>query len=198
MPKLNDTQLVILTAAAQRDDRLVLPLPASLDLDAASQTRTLKGLIKRKLISARPAARGEPEWASGSGDKPQTLIITDNGLAAIGIVDDSATGKNPAPKIAAPGRAKKRTGTANVSKLARGKSKKPSPAADEAPKGVGKVDQIRDLLDRPEGANIDALTTATGWQAHSVRAALTGLRKRGIDVQRDKQDGVTRYRIAAA
>jgi hypothetical protein len=54
------------------------------------------------------------------------------------------------------------------------------------------------LLKRPEGASITDLTAATGWQAHSVRAALTGLRKRDIAVASERQDGVTRYRVAAA
>ena len=198
MAKLNDTQLVILTRAAQRDDRLVLPLPGSLDLDTASQTRTLKDLIKRKLIGTRPAARGEPEWQGGRNVNPLTLIITDAGLAAIGVIEDSDTGKSSTPKAVAPGRAKKQAGLAKASKVPRSKPEKPSPATDGTPKRVGKVDQIRDLLERPEGAGIEELTSETGWQAHSVRAALTGLRKRGLDVQRDKQDGVTRYRVAAA
>src|SRR4051794_19097504 len=33
------------------------------------------------------------------------------------------------------------------------------------------------LLGRAEGASIEELMSATGWQPHSVRAALTGLRK---------------------
>ena len=39
--------------------------------------------------------------------------------------------------------------------------------------------QILALLRRKRGASMRALTGRTGWQAHSVRAALTGLRKRG-------------------
>lgn len=198
MHKLNDMQLIILTAAEQRDNRLVLPLPASLELNASSQTRTLKGLIKRKLISARPAVRGEPEWQSGPDDKLQTLIITDTGLAAISAIEASDTDKSAAAKAAAPGRAKKQADLAKAGQVPRSKPKMPSQATDGTPRRVGKVDQIRDLLERPEGAGIDTLTAETGWQAHSVRAALTGLRKRGIDVQRDKLDGVTRYRVAAA
>ena len=46
-----------------------------------------------------------------------------------------------------------------------------------------------DLLKRPGGASIADLTTATGWQTHSVRAALTGLRKRDMAIVRSKGDG---------
>src|SRR5580700_8718643 len=38
------------------------------------------------------------------------------------------------------------------------------------------------LLQRPQGAAIGDLTEATGWQVHSVRAALTGLRKEGTEL----------------
>ena len=61
-----------------------------------------------------------------------------------------------------------------------------------------KADTILDLLQRPTGASIAELTKTTGWQPHSVRAALTGLRKKGREVVRTKDDqGVTRYCIAA-
>jgi predicted ArsR family transcriptional regulator len=61
-----------------------------------------------------------------------------------------------------------------------------------------KANTILELLQRPTGASIAELTKATGWQSHSVRAALTGLRKKGREVVRTKDDqGVTRYCIAA-
>jgi hypothetical protein len=54
------------------------------------------------------------------------------------------------------------------------------------------------LLERPDGAAISDLTEATGWQVHSVRAALTGFRKDGKELIRAKKEGgMTRYRIAA-
>ena len=60
-----------------------------------------------------------------------------------------------------------------------------------------KADTILDLLQRSTGASIGELTKATGWQPHSVRAALTGLRKKGREVARTKDEKGTRYRIAA-
>lgn len=54
------------------------------------------------------------------------------------------------------------------------------------------------LVSRPKGASIDTLTKATGWQAHSVRAALTGLRKEGHKIERaDDNKGNSVYRIAS-
>ncbi len=55
--------------------------------------------------------------------------------------------------------------------------------------------QILGLLRRKKGATIRDLTKAMAWQAHSVRAAITGLRKRGYQVERSNDNGVSRYRI---
>jgi hypothetical protein len=53
------------------------------------------------------------------------------------------------------------------------------------------------LLERPDGAAIGDLIEATGWQVHSVRAALTGCRKDGKELIRAKDEGgVRRYRVA--
>ena len=55
------------------------------------------------------------------------------------------------------------------------------------------------LLQRPDGVPLSDLTGATGWQAHSVRAALTGLRQEGNELTRTRDAaGITHYRLAAA
>jgi predicted ArsR family transcriptional regulator len=58
--------------------------------------------------------------------------------------------------------------------------------------------QIIGLLQRRRGASLTELTEATGWQPHSIRAALTGLRKQNMNVDRmrDKQGGSV-YRIVS-
>jgi hypothetical protein len=43
---------------------------------------------------------------------------------------------------------------------------------------------LRKLLSRKAGADLVALQSATGWQPHSVRAALSGLRKAGYGIDR--------------
>jgi DNA-binding transcriptional regulator PaaX len=57
------------------------------------------------------------------------------------------------------------------------------------------------LLSRKSGADLAALQQATGWQTHSVRAAISGLRKAGhvIERTRSKAGGVGgTYRVTAA
>jgi hypothetical protein len=59
---------------------------------------------------------------------------------------------------------------------------------------------LRKLLDRKAGADIAALQAATGWQPHSVRAALSGLRKAGYSVERKepaKPGGSAVFRITS-
>ncbi len=63
---------------------------------------------------------------------------------------------------------------------------------------INKLDQIRALLAGPEGASLARLCSATGWQAHSVRAAPTGLRKSGAALTKGKgAGGVTVYRLGS-
>ena len=48
-------------------------------------------------------------------------------------------------------------------------------------------------LHRSKGATIPELQKATGWQPHSVRAAISRLRKSGIAVDRMVANGKSRY-----
>jgi DNA-binding transcriptional regulator PaaX len=59
-----------------------------------------------------------------------------------------------------------------------------------------KIATILKLLSRPKGASIAELRKAIGWQDHSVRAALTGLRKKGHTVIRDNNGNVSRYHVS--
>lgn len=52
-------------------------------------------------------------------------------------------------------------------------------------------------IHRKTGATLKSLQDATGWQPHSVRAALTGLRKKGHAIERLRDSkGVTVYRVS--
>ncbi|MDU8944351.1 DUF3489 domain-containing protein [Ovoidimarina sediminis] len=61
-----------------------------------------------------------------------------------------------------------------------------------------KAATLRRLLARKSGADLAALQDATGWQPHSVRAALSGLRKAGYTINRvppKTEGGTAVYRI---
>ncbi len=61
-----------------------------------------------------------------------------------------------------------------------------------------KSQRVLQLLRRDAGVTMDELVIATGWQAHSGRAALAGLRKRGHPITRTKREGVSCYKIDKA
>ena len=62
---------------------------------------------------------------------------------------------------------------------------------------VNKSSNVTKLLARSRGATVADLTDATGWQPHSIRALLSGLRKKGIVLIRDiRKSGESCYRIS--
>ena len=76
MTKLSDTQAIILSAAAQRDDGAVLPLPETLKIKGGAVDKVLRSLKAKGLIEHQGALRGD--------DLPP-LRITRAGLQAIGV-----------------------------------------------------------------------------------------------------------------
>lgn len=71
-----------------------------------------------------------------------------------------------------------------------------SDAMPEQPRQT-KASIVEVLLTRKGGASLEALCEATGWQAHTCRAFLTGLRKKGREVIRaSDKDGKSIYLIA--
>ena len=64
-----------------------------------------------------------------------------------------------------------------------------------------KIQQCLDLLTARDGATIDELMAATGWQAHSVRGFLAGTVKKKLGLTLDSKkadDGTRRYRVVDA
>ena len=174
MPKLTDSQLVILSAAARRKDGTVLPLPRSLKVNKAAATTVLKSLLKKGLVAERPAAADEAHWRETRDGGRTALAITDTGLEAIGV--DRKTSKQ---------------------------SSSTKPKGETSPPAVRpgtKQALLIDLLKRKKGVTIEEIVEATGWQPHSVRGAISGTLKKklGLKVNSEKpSDGPRRYRIAA-
>jgi DNA-binding MarR family transcriptional regulator len=70
-----------------------------------------------------------------------------------------------------------------------------APAPAKAPKG--KLGILVGLLRQDDGATVEAMMAATGWQAHSVRGAIAGAIKKalGHTVTSTKTEGGRVYRI---
>ena len=69
--------------------------------------------------------------------------------------------------------------------------------AEQQPPASTKLAQLISLLERPEGASVAEVGQRLGWLPHTVRAAITGLRKAGREVTRTKNaDDRSVYRLA--
>jgi hypothetical protein len=193
MTRLSDTQLVILGAAAQRPDLSVLPLPDSLTLKGGALNKVMASLRNRGLIRVIGAEGG-----------PQRVVITSEGMAAIGVEhegDEAAAGAtepDAAPTSAgtdarADAQAQTETDSAAVParrKVSRkAKAAKAAPAAGEpqgqptakpTPRAGTKQALMIDMLKRPEGATVEQIAAATGWQHHTIRGAISGALKKKL------------------
>lgn len=85
--------------------------------------------------------------------------------------------ENDADQNALPGAA-----TANASRRKRGAT-----SVKSGNKGTkSKQDQLVALLSKPNGVRVSVISGRLGWQAHTVRAAISGLRKRGHEIVTSK------------
>lgn len=72
--------------------------------------------------------------------------------------------------------------------------------AKDKPKRETKQQVLIDLLKRPEGATIDEIVAATGWQKHTARGAMSGaLKKRlGLTITSEREERGRVYKIVEA
>ncbi len=210
--KRSDTQLMILSAASQRQDQAAV-LPANLEGSAAN--KVIDKLVKEGLLQELPAKDEMPVWRRGDDNRSYALQITKVGLKAIAVdapaestdkvdancaagvelVVQPARSKSPTKRqrVASKPNANKKASTAAKSKVTKKPGSKDAAAAS-------KQDNVLVLLRRPEGASLDALVKATGWQQHSVRGFLAGTvrKKLKLPLVSEKIDGIRTYRIGKA
>jgi Protein of unknown function (DUF3489) len=191
MTKISDTQAVILSAASQRDDGAVLPLPETLKIKGGAVDKVLGSLKANGLIAHQGAPRG---------DDPPPLRITRAGLAAIGVEteEDAPAGATPAdtgptsadagarstdaaaPATEADGAAPPAKRKAKVAKRGKATATESAPAEKPTPRAGTKQALMIDLLRRPEGATVEQIAAATGWQHHTIRGAISGALKKKL------------------
>ena len=171
MPKLTDSQLVILSAAAQRDGGAALPLPKSLKFKGAAVTRMLNGLRQQGLLEEKPARHDAIAWREGKDGGRMMLVITAAGLKAL---DDESAGETPKQSELTKSRAKKARPDPKAAN-AQGRNRKQPTSRTGTKQGL-----LIELLKRKSGATIPEIVAATGWQAHSVRGAISGSLKKKL------------------
>jgi Protein of unknown function (DUF3489) len=178
--KLTDTQLAILSAAAQCKDRCLI---APKTLKAAAAQKVAAKLLTAGLVREIKAKPGMEAWRRDEETgQAYSLKLTDAGLKAITAderdlqsipnTDVSPTANEVLPKAKiAPNIAATRSAAALTS---------------PAPRQGTKIARVVELLQRDQGAKLEELIACTGWLPHTARAALTGLRHRGYDVRLER------------
>ena len=176
--KLTDTQLVMLSAAAQREDRCIAPPPS---LKGAAAQKIAAKLVALGLAQEVKARQRRCDEATGQA---YALRLTAAGLKAIRVEEavafEAAAKTSPTP--AGEGRRKTKVHDAGANSVT-------SPTAVAAPREGSKLGAVVSLLRRERGATIDQLAAAMGWLPHTTRAALIGLRKRGFVIERREEKG---------
>ncbi len=187
MAKLTDSQLIILSAAAARDDGAAV-VPVKMNKAAASKVGS--SLVARKLMREVRARAGTPPWRQDGDGRPISLMITKAGRIAMGVEEPGGAERATASKS----NAASRRSAQGVKEPANNKDGG-KPDAVPAPRTGSKQALLIEMLSEKAGATLDALVAATGWLPHTTRAALTGLRKRGFSIERRREGETSVYHI---
>jgi Protein of unknown function (DUF3489) len=172
--KLTATQLGVLSGAALHQDGAAA-VPDCRNERAVRKLATT--LIEKGLVREVKAKPGMPVWRRGEEGGAIALILTRRGRAAIDIPEEGRSEDTGTDVPATVGvRASARSGRVT-------------------PRQGSKLAEVISLLGRKKGAGIEELISATGWLPHTMRAALTGLRKRGVAIERSRTEQGTVYRI---
>ncbi len=173
MTKLTDSQLIVLSAAAARDDGLAVVPPK---MTKAAAAKVVSRLVARKLMREVKAKPGMPVWQHAEDGRPVSLMITKVGRKAIGVDEADPTPKAHEEMKRSGGGAAPLAARAPKERVGRGGAQ---PEPIPTPRAGSKQALVIRMLGGKSGATLDALIEATGWLPHTTRAALTGLRKKG-------------------
>lgn len=172
MAKLNDTQLMLLSAASQRRDFSVYPLPKSVKV--GDGPKYIKKLLSLHMIEEAEAIGDAPVWRVREDGGNVTLILADAGFKALSLEREVQQAKKKVPIKSEPNNSPQRTGSKQSTMIA--------------------------LLQRMNGATIDELAEATGWQRHSVYGFMSGVlrKKLGLSISSELTSKGRTYRIELA
>jgi Protein of unknown function (DUF3489) len=185
--KFNDTQLVLLSAASQRDDHCLVP-PTGPKRSQAQ--KAIVKLLEAGIVKEIRAKAGAPIWRRDEETgHTYALKLTAAGVKAIAVdetppsqgeveprADYSMVSVDPKPE----------PGSAPASFLDSANGGAASTL--KFPRRGTKIAEVIELLQGSDGVTLAELVANTGWLPHTARAALTGLCKRGYAVRINRTD----------
>ena len=175
MIKLTSFHLAILSSACSRDDALAIR-PS--DLKPAAAAKAGLKLVELGFVREVRAKGDMPTWREDEQGRAYSLKILKAGRVAVQAMTPSSDAASTLIGSDAP-------------VTPQGIGEKQAGAA----KAGSKRAMILALLSREEGVTIDDLIAATGWLPHTTRAALSGLRKSGLAVERTREAGAGKLRL---
>ena len=195
--KLTDTQLMLLSAASQREDHGIELGP---NLKGGAAQKLVRKLLTESLIEEVRTVGSLPVWRRDDDNQSLALRITKRGLAAIQVDEggahpeadehgDTEQGDNLAPN-------KPSQRTAARRKRSRDKAVQQSATPSRRD---SKQARVIEMLHRRQGTTVADIMKATGWQPHSVRGFFTSVvrNKLGLTLVSEKNGGDRVYRIVA-
>jgi Protein of unknown function (DUF3489) len=178
---------------------------------AVARDLKLKGGAVDKVLGSLQAKGLIEHQGAPRGDDPPPLRITCAGLEAIGVEAEERSASTPVPVTDAPKTgpgaqeghaareepqpptepaqgakapaAAKRKATVKAKAVKPAKPGKAAPADRPSPRAGTKQARMIELLQRPEGATVEQIAAATGWQKHTIRGAISGALKKKLGLK---------------
>ena len=159
--ELSETQTIILSGACAREDGLVFPVTANIKGGAVGNV--LKSLLKRGLIEEIAANDPDTVWRHDEDIGSITLRATPLAYSALGKTEEVPASEGD-----------------DIFPMAAMVQRRPSKQAT-----------LIEMLKAADGATIAQIVEAAGWQAHTVRGAISGTLKKklGLAVSSEKVEG---------
>ena len=179
--KLTDTQREVLEHAADQPNGCITWFPDN--VKGGARQKVISGLFNKALITSN----GGQDW-----------FVAAEGYDALGRARPTPATTHPDPEI----EAAVSTAEANWAQEKESAAKRLLKVGVEGKprrREHSKQATVIQMLQRPEGATIQQIMEATGWQAHTVRGTFAGAfkKKLGLTISSDKAEGSERiYRVA--
>src|ERR1700730_10535058 len=141
MVKLTDSQLIVLSKAAAREDGAAV-VPPKMSKTAAMKVGS--SLIGRKLMREIRSKTGMPVWRADADGRSMSLVITRTGRDAIGLDEP-----DEAYLLASSKSSDEQSADRHVARAAR--------------RAGSKQALVIEMLSKDQGTTLDALVKATGW-----------------------------------